>query len=200
MNKKKLGRVVLIHGVRVRKKNRNIHKLAAAFRAAGFCVVIPRYGYLPALLVGLFQWLDRRIADSMSAFIEDDDILLGHSNGGSLVYLISQERIIKGAILVNAALESDIIPNAKFVHVYYNTGDIVTRLSAFLPFHVWGSMGSIGYTGNDPRVISMDQGNPPAGLPPLKGHSDIFRLEHVRPWSRYMAELCAQEVLKLNRS
>lgn len=196
MSKKRLGRVVLLHGVRVGKRNRNIHKLAAAFRAAGFCVIIPRYGYLPASLVGIFQWLDRRLADSMTAFIEDDDILLGHSNGGALVYMITQTRKIKGAILINAALESHIVPNAEFVHVYFNSGDIVTKLSAWLPCHVWGAMGSIGYAGNDPRVVSIDQGKPPAGLPPLKGHSDIFKPNHVRPWSRYMAELCAQAVLR----
>lgn len=200
--KKKHGRIVLIHGVRVNRKNRNMHKLATAFRAAGFCVVIPRYGFLPAFLVGLFNWLDRRIADSMSAFIQKDDILLGHSNGATLIYMIAQKTPIKGAILLNAALENNVIPNASFVHVYFNAGDVVTKLSAILPFHPWGGMGWTGYTGEAEHVTNIDQGNPPTmlagrtlNLPRLNGHSNIFRPEHVRPWARFMAELCLQEVL-----
>lgn len=201
--KKKYGRVVLIHGIRVSRKNRNMHKLAAAFRAAGFCVVIPRYGYLPAFLVGVFAWLDRRIANSISAFIQENDILLGHSNGATLVYLISQDTPLKGAILLNAALENNMIPNANFVHVYFNAGDVVTKLSAILPFHPWGGMGWTGYIGREKHVTNIDQGNPPTmlagrtlNLPRLNGHSDVFRAQHVRPWAKFMAELCLQDVLR----
>jgi len=199
MPTKKCGRVVLIHGVRFKKADRdNLRRVATAFRATGFCVALPTYGYLPAFLVGLFQWLDRRIAESMSGFIQHGDILLGHSNGGTLVYLISKIVKIKGAILVNAALDVDKIPDADFVHVYYNSGDVLTRLSSVVPWHPWGNMGGEGYKGSDPRVVNVDQGNPPAGLPPLNGHSDIFTHGKVRPWSRYMAEQAAAAVKRLN--
>lgn len=197
MPAKKHGRVVLIHGVRFKKSDRdNLRRLATGFRATGFCVVLPTYGYLPALVVGLFQWLDRRIAESMAGFIQEDDILLGHSNGGTLVYLISKRQKIKGAVLLNAALDSTCIPEAKFIHVYYNAGDIVTKISNMIPFHPWGDMGGVGYTGDDPRVVNVDQGNPPEGLPALNGHSDVFKKGKVRQWARFMAELCLKEVLK----
>lgn len=201
--KKKVGRVVLIHGVRTGRKNRNMHKLAAAFRAAGFCVVIPRYGFLPALFAGVFKWLDKRIAEAMTAFIQEDDILLGHSNGATLVYLISQETPLRGAILVNAALENDVIPNARFIHVYFNAGDVVTKLASIFPFHPWGGMGWTGYVGGKKNVTNVDQGNPPTmlegrtlNLPRLDGHSDVFRPQHVRPWGRFMAELALQDLLR----
>lgn len=196
----KRGRVVLIHGARFKKADRdNLRRLACGFRAAGFCVVLPTYGYLPALLIGMIQWLDRRIADSMAGFIEPNDILVGHSNGATLVYLITKQIKVKGAVLVNAALDSSRIPNAQFVHVYFNQGDILTRISAVFPFHPWGDMGGTGYSGNDPRVTNFDQGNTP-GMPVLNGHSDVFTRGKVRPWARFMAEKCVEALEKLKSS
>ena len=194
---KRAGRVVLIHGARFKKADHeNLRRLAVGFRATGFSVVFPTYGYLPALVIGLFQWLDRRIADSMAGFITEDDILVGHSNGGTLVYLISQQVKLRGAVLINPALDSKLVPRAGFVHVYYNAGDILTRLSALVPFHCWGDMGAIGYTGLDGRVRNFDQSNTP-GLPSLTGHADVFKHGNVRLWGRFMAERCLESLEKL---
>lgn len=189
MPKTIIGRVVLIHGVRARKNSRDLHRLATAFRAAGFCTVIPRYGYIPACLIGAIPWLDNRLADSMAGFIEPGDILVGHSNGATLTYLISHKRHLRGCVLINPALECDVVPNADFVHVYFNEHDLVVKLAELVPFNIWGAMGAVGYCGNDSKVVSIDQANPPANLPPLKGHSDIFRTQHVRPWSRFIADM-----------
>lgn len=197
MPKRYYGRVVLIHGAEYRKKSRSkMCRLAPAFRAAGFRTVIPTYGFLPALLLGLIPWLDDRIAESLSGFIEPEDILVGHSNGATLSYLISKRIAVKGTVLINAALESDKLPNARFVHVYFNAGDIVTKLSAIIPFHPWGNMGGVGYQGDDPRVKNFDQGNTP-GLPKLDGHSDVFNVGKCLKWARYMAECVLQDVLAL---
>lgn len=198
MPKRYYGRVILIHGAHYRSRDRatNMRRFAPSFRAAGFCTIIPTYGFLPALLLGLFPWLDDRIAESLAGFVQPDDILIGHSNGATLSYLISQRVPVRGAVLVNAALESDRVPHAKFVHVYYNAGDVVTKLSQWLPFHPWGSMGGIGYQGSDVRVRNFDQANTP-GLPVVNGHSDVFSVGKCRKWARYMAELCLREVLAL---
>lgn len=184
-----LGRVVLIHGVRVSSRNRNLHKLAASFRSAGFCVVIARYGFVPAFLIGLFGWLDHRFADMVASFVEEDDILIGHSNGATLAYLISQKIRVKGVVMLNAALEPELAPAADFVHVYHNRGDWVVKLSGAIPFNIWGCMGNVGYTGNATHVVNIDQGKPPSGLPALSGHSDIFAPANIKPWGRYIAQL-----------
>ena len=187
---KQKQRVVMLHGVEFTKKSRsNLCRFAPAFNRAGFEVVLPTYGYIPALLVGIFDWIDRRIADSMSAFIQDGDIVLGHSNGATLAYLISKHHHIKGAILINPALEPDMVPDAEFTHVYFNAGDIVSRLSAMLPFNPWGSMGQVGYIGSDKRVTNFDCENTP-NLPFLNGHSDIFMPGKTRPWSAFIAQAC----------
>ena len=195
------GRVVLLHGAEYRKRDRgtNMRRLAPSFRAAGFCVIIPTYGLVPALLLGLLPWLDARIAEAMSGFIDSDDILVGHSNGATLAYLISKRLKVRGAVLVNAALNSNKCPDAGFIHVYYNAGDIITKLSQWIPFHPWGSMGGIGYTGPySGRLRNINQGKPPEPwLPALNGHSAVFQIRNTRPWARYMAESCLQDVLAL---
>jgi len=187
--KKNKGRVVFLHGVRTKRSDRNMHKLAVAFRRAGFCVTIPMYGYLSALVVGLFGWLDDHIAQAMSVFIEPDDIIVGHSNGGTLAYLLSKLKRVRGVVLINAALEVDLVPDAEFTHVYFNPGDCVAQWSSILPFHPWGSMGGLGYIGDDPRVTNYHQCNPgEPSLPCLNGHSAIFERENVRAWGKYITE------------
>ena len=191
-NKQYLGRIVFIHGVRWSDKNKSMYRLATAFKEAGFCIIIPKYGFVPAMVMGLFSWLDNRIAESMSAFIYDDDIIVGHSNGATLAYLISKRRKIKGAILINAALGVNELPDAEFVDVYFNHGDLVAQASAAFPFSPWGAMGGLGYLG--PRkdgVTNIDEGHPPESfLPALHGHSDIFSYGKLRPWARYIAGRC----------
>lgn len=195
------GRVILIHGASYRKKERatNMRRFAPAFRACGFCVVIPTYGFLPALLLGLIPWLDKRIAETLAGFIEPNDILVGHSNGGTLAYLISKRVKIRGAVLINAALDTNAVPVAAFTHVYFNKGDVITRLSKLIPCSPWGSMGGVGYIGNDPRVTNFNCSFPPVGLPILDGHSDIFSVRKCRAWARFMAESVLEAVLVLSR-
>lgn len=191
------GRVVIIHGVKFRKKDKdNLRRLAAGFRAAGFCVVLPSYGYLHPVLAGLILRIDKRIAQTMAGFIREDDILVGHSNGGTLCHLIAQIVKVRGIVLINPALDTRLVPHAGFVHVYYNRGDWLTYISAAIPCHPWGAMGNMGYFGHDHRVTNFDQERTP-GMPSLHGHSAVFEKGNIRPWSRYMADRCVEELEKL---
>lgn len=195
MNVQGLGRVVFLHGIKTPRKNRRLHRLAGAFHREGFCVVIPYYGYIPALLSGLAGWIDGHLASTLAAFIKEDDILVGYSNGAAIAYLISEKIRIRGVILINPALDPDLVPKAGFVHVYHNKGDWVTGLAGLLPFHLWGSMGRDGYKGSLPHVTNYDCGKPPAGLPRLNGHTQIFKDGNLRPWSVFLAQRCVEEVI-----
>lgn len=191
------GRVVIIHGVEFRKKDKgNLRRLAAGFRAAGFCAVLPSYGYVHPVIAGLFLWIDKHIAQTIAGFIRPDDILVGHSNGCTLIYLITQIVRVRGVVLINPALDSMLVPHAGFVHVYYNSSDFLTKLSALVPFHPWGGMGGWGYEGKDRRVTNFNQAATP-GVPQLRGHSAVFERGNIRPWARFMAERCIEELEKL---
>lgn len=193
----KLGRVILIHGIQGEGPELYLTRLAQYFQAAGFTVVIPRYGTLDLLGVSISSWANKRIADSLGSFVEPEDILLGHSNGGTISYMIAEKKRVRGCILINAALDSNRVPNAEFTHVYYNKSDWVVRASALVPFNYWGAMGSIGYTGTPrPDVTNIDCGSPPYDdLPPLSGHSAIFKGNNLEPWARYMAQMAKLEIV-----
>lgn len=194
---KKLGRVVLIHGIQGEGKEMYLTNLARYFQEAGFTVVIPRYGTLDLLGVSISSWANNRIAAALGSFVEEGDILLGHSNGGTIAYMIAKDKRVRGVILVNAALDSDRVCNAEFTHVYYNAGDWVVRASTVVPLNYWGAIGAIGYTGPPrPDVTNIDCGHPPYDdLPPLSGHSDIFKGNNLAPWARYMAQMAKLEIL-----
>lgn len=188
------GRVVIVHGVQFRQKDKdNLRRLATGFRASGFCVLLPSYGYLHPVVAGLIVRIDRRIADTMSGFIRNDDILIGHSNGATITHMITQHVHVRGCVLINPALDTRLVPNAGFVHVYYNSGDWLTLLSSLVPCHPWGAMGNMGYMGGSPRVTNFDQSSTP-GVPPLRGHSAVFERGNIRPWSRFMADRCSEEL------
>lgn len=193
---KKLGRVILIHGIQGEGPEMYLTRLANYFQEMGFEVVIPRYGTLDLLGVSISAWANERIAASLGSFVQPSDILLGHSNGGTICYMIAKTMRVRGCILINPALDSERIPNAEFTHVYYNSADWVVRASAFVPFNNWGAMGSLGYTGGPrPDITNIDCGNPPYDdLPRLSGHSAIFKGPNLAPWARYMARMAKLEI------
>ncbi len=194
---KKLGRVILIHGIQGEGKEQYLTRLAQYFSAAGFDVVIPKYGTLDLLGVSISSWANKRIAEALGSFVQPSDILLGHSNGGTISYMIAEKMRVRGCILVNAALDSDKIPNADFTHVYFNSGDWVVRASSLVPLNNWGSMGATGYLGRpNPVITNIDCGNPPYDdLPHLNGHSAIFKGDNLKPWALYMAQMAKLEIL-----
>lgn len=194
----KLPRVILIHGIQGESPpEMYLTRLAQYFQDAGFTVCIPRYGTLDLFGISFSSWANERISQSLGSFVEPGDILLGHSNGGAISYLIAQKKRVRGVILINAALDSNRVPNAEFTHVYFNKGDWVTRASTVLPFNAWGAMGALGYTGAPrPDIVNVDCGNPPYDdLPRLSGHSTIFKGDNLAPWARYMAQMAKLEIV-----
>jgi hypothetical protein len=194
---KPLGRVIMIHGLRGEEPERNISKLALSFRKEGFSVCIPHYGTYDLLGLSISRWTNPRIAASLGSFVTRDDILLGHSNGATIANMITEQQRVRGCIFVNAALDVEEIPNADFTHVYYNSGDLVTRFSSLIPFTQWGAMGNRGYCGPPhPSILNIDCGNPPYDeLPSVNGHSDLFHNGNLTPWARYMASLARLEII-----
>lgn len=196
--KKCVGRIVLIHGIQERSPAKNIGKLAPFFRKEGFSVLQPRYGNMGLITsVTMSRWINPRVADALASFILPDDILCCHSNGATIAYLISQRTPLRGTILINPALDEDLVPHVtNFNHVYYNDGDWAVWLSSLIPFNKWGAMGRFGYRGNLRQdTLNIDCSHPPyTELPTLNGHSDIFHNGNLAPWARYIARLARSEL------
>ena len=101
-----------------------------------------------------------RIVNAINAVPEDVNVVvICYSNGANylrkaLPYLNRSVEVV----FCSAALNS----KAKF-HENMSKGwnfhiksDMAIRLAALIPFHVWGSMGAMGYKGDDLRIMNLD--------------------------------------------
>lgn len=175
----------VIHGAMVEDPHASVGKLVPFFERPNFRVEVLTYGYK-----NFFQvWKqNHEIVHDFSQKISSSNMIIGHSNGAQIAYLLAARGLqVDGLILINAALASDVTfpPQLKWVHVYHNESD--TTLDLLKPFAPcpWGNMGRIGYRGTDHRVVNFD-GN--ACTPSLYGHSDIFSDEKILPWGTFMSE------------
>jgi hypothetical protein len=180
----------LLHGIHTPTGDPTVERLIPYLPQP---VKYPDYGYILALQT---RFVNPMITGCIGPYVEDGDILVGHSNGAALQYEIARNTGKKvGLVLINAALNQAIVvpPNVLFVHVYYNAGDDVTevaRIAAALAISpvdvVWGEMGHAGYEGQDPRVLNFDCGFWP-NMPAVSGHSDIFSPDKITSWGPFIA-------------
>lgn len=181
-------KIHLIHGIHS-SHGGNTSRLAPAFRGAGFDVMVRSYGWALALTSGLTDWLNVRRARKLAERIEDGDAIVCHSNGAAVAWHIQAEhRVLSALIMVNPALDTDTeFDNVGEVLCVHNAGDAVVGWAELAPFSHWGSMGRDGYSGKTPTVRNIDAARPPAGLPMLWGHSDLFEPDNLPHWGHYLA-------------
>jgi len=154
---------------------------------AEFDVRYPDYGYILGLETKIVNPV---IVGSLQPYIEDGDILIGHSNGCAIAYELAHSSKPAGLIFINAALDQAISRPAPWIDVYFNAGDQVTeaaKIGAALGIDdpVWGEMGHAGYSGDDPMIANIDCGNS-LGMPAVSGHSAFFDPQNLRAWGPYL--------------
>lgn len=155
-------KVHLLSGINTWGTQKSMGLIAEKLREAGFYenqIIAHPYG-LPVMMP--FAWLrDPFIARHIAKQIKPDDIVIGHSNGAAIAWLMAEEgALIKGTILIGPALDSDKVmaPQVRWVHVFYNSCDGVVGWAKWIPFHLWGDQGKVGYMGNDSRYTQHDVG------------------------------------------
>lgn len=173
-------KVHLIHGIHTSQPGGTVAKLKPFFEGAGYEVVVHNYGYAHALTA---RFINPFRAIWLATKIEDGDVVVGHSNGCTLAWMISNKyRNNLGLVYINPALDDDAESyNSKWVNVYFNKGDEVVHWSKLLFAHPWGEMGRVGYTGleND-EVLNVDCGV--TGAWAVHGHSDLFSDYNIVYW------------------
>ena len=168
----------LIHGIKTRDANRSsISFLKYALK--GFTVKVLSYGYIPVLLAPITSVINWFVVRRFVKQLTPGNVLIGHSNGCTIAYKISNKLYTKGLVLINPALDADVKfdPFISFIHIYWSRNDKVTWLSKFVPFSDWGSMGSVGYKGSDPRVKQFEMDI---------NHTDIGEAEIAAVWGPFI--------------
>ena len=143
----------LLHGIKTRDPERSSISFLR-YIMPRFKVIALSYGNWPVLFAILMPIVNHFVVKAFVRQIRPGQILIGHSNGCTVAYGISQKLYTKGLVLINPALNSDVEfdPFLEFIHIYWSPNDRVTWLSRLMPFSLWGAMGTIGYTGADARV------------------------------------------------
>jgi pimeloyl-ACP methyl ester carboxylesterase len=180
----------LIHGIHTEGAS-PVQGLIPYLNAAGFQVKYPDYGYILGLETRVVNPI---VVNSLDCYMQDGDILIGHSNGCAIIYelLNRQAAVYGGAILINAALNQRITlpPGCPWIDVYFNPGDTVTeaaKIGALLGVDdlIWGEMGHGGYIGTDPKINNINCGST-SGMPMVSGHSDFFTASKLLDWSQFL--------------
>lgn len=187
--------VHIIHGIHTANPFANVGRLKGYFEQKGYRVKVHRYGYLFALLA---RWRNPKIAKKIAKQVDTQDIVVGHSNGGTLAWMISQQKRFTGAILINPALDRDrVLPGAGWIHVYHTPEDRVVWWSKFLPHHPWGEMGRRGYLGPSKKYWNINMART---KPFIKNHVNVFKWENLRVWGRTIVERLDMELAKCVKS
>ena len=186
----------------------NIH-LIHGIRSAGDVSVEKLIPYLPpgATRYPDYGWIEeletRRlnplIAGCLLPYVQEGDVLIGHSNGAAIAYELAQRGApVAGLVLINGALERNIVRPAQvgWIDVYYNPGDDITvaaELGARLGLvdTVWGEMGHAGYYGDDAFIANIDC-SANRNMPVVSGHSAFFLPANVAAWGPFLAARIAQ--------
>jgi len=169
--------VHIVHGFNVSDGGKDtIDTLIPELKAVGFKVVEHDYGRWFFLRVRL---LNKSLAKKIAAQVKDGDIAIGHSNGCAVLYYASKLCKLSGLVFIQPALDNDKLPDADWIHIYYNEQDDAVSASRILRWHIWGNMGQVGYTGVAPHVQQFDTLHVDE-LPEIGGHSTIFSFLQAR--------------------
>jgi hypothetical protein len=159
-----------IHGAFDSDGRRHIDWLAPYFEARGYTPITTfDYGWTGIISAALFN---RRLAKMLAASVTPGDIGVGHSNGCHILKLaVELGAPFKELVFLNPALDRDayIAPSVKRITVFHSPSELPTAIARYIPFHPWGDMGRVGYTGKDARFVNVNLES--SKEYPAKGHT-----------------------------
>jgi alpha-beta hydrolase superfamily lysophospholipase len=178
------ARIILVHGIHASEGKSNVRKLVPPLQQAGFDTVVFEYGFIRFFMA---RFLNDSLAKRLKSIALPGDIIVAHSNGCDITHRAANSGAdFGGVVFINPALDPDRTTRAPWADIYYNAGDHITWFAKLLPFHSWGEMGSIGYTGRAANHTNYNTGDFPL-MPKCDGHLDIFREENFPAWARFIA-------------
>lgn len=171
-----MTRVVLVHGIRSNGV-RNIYRLQPWLQSAGYEVV--RAG-LPIRYAVAVRWRWKTDVKLLADIVRDGDVVVGHSYGGALTYLVAQQRRLRAAFLFNPALDRDVDTSQMLGNpptwCLHSRDDAVVWWSALLPGHIFGRAGHSGLM-DLPADRNVEFGG---------GHSDAFVGQGAERWADFI--------------
>lgn len=180
-------KVILVHGIHSPEGNNNMSALLPYLRRAarGREVVLHSYGFM-----GFWRarWDNDREAQILAAKIAPGDVVVTHSNGAAITYLATRKHGASpvGVININPALDRWRTARAPWVETIHSNGDRAVWWSQWLPGHLWGDQGKVGYQGDLDNTINHNASEFPLGMR-YSGHMGLFARDRIDAWAQFLA-------------
>lgn len=121
--------------------------------------------------------------------IRDGDVVITHSNGAAITWLACDKYGARpaGVININPALDRWRTAPVDWVETIHSEGDRWVWLSQWLPGHVWGDQGRVGYRGDADNTLNHNASEFGSGMA-YAGHCDLFDIRRVDRWAAFLAQ------------
>lgn len=179
--------IKLIHGIHAKEGNHNMSQLYPHIKILSNpedTVELFEYGFM-----GFWEarWDNDGVAMRLAASCKKDEVWITHSNGAAIAYLATTKYGAKpkGIVNINPALDRWLTAPVDWVHTIHSDGDRAVWWSQWLPFHLWGDQGKVGYKGKEVNTTNVNASKV-NGLPNYKGHMGLFYQSHIFPWAKYI--------------
>lgn len=156
---------LLVHGFNVSDGGENtVGRFRPYFIARGWDTITFQMGWMGLIQVYTqnHQHAKRLAEAARNAHERGTEVIaLGHSNGCAVLHLATTEydAPIQRMAYINPALEHHLAPapQVERLDVWHSPSDRPVKWSRLMPFSLWGAMGAVGYTGDDPRVFNFNK-------------------------------------------
>jgi pimeloyl-ACP methyl ester carboxylesterase len=198
-------KILLIHGIHSKEGDHNMSALFPHIKAyaTNAEVELFEYGFM-----GFWKarWDNDRVARLLAAKIKQarldghDVTVITHSNGAAITYLASEKyaAIPDMIVNINPALDRHKTSSAERVITIHAENDRAVYFSQWLPFHIWGDQGKVGYKGSKHNVENINASKLQDSMA-YYGHCGLFGSPRIASWAAYIANRIALNFLHRNR-
>lgn len=194
-------KVRLIHGIHQREGYNNMARFAPHMERA-----------MPKANVSLFEygfmgfWRARRdnkiVAERFANLsrvervMDETEVWITHSNGAVIAYQAVRDYGASPDMIINInpALDRWRTAYVPFVETIHSDGDRAVWWSQWLPFHLWGDQGKVGYRGDMHNTLSHNASKFERPMQ-YHGHCGAFEASRVNMWAHW----CASRIMQYDR-
>lgn len=188
----------LIHGIHAPEGANNMSALLPHMRDACPDADVQLFGYG---FMGFWQarWRNNDVASRLAAVwrngAADQEVWITHSNGAAVAYLATHSHGARPRMVINInpALDRHLAAIAPAVEVIHSDGDRWVDVAQWLPGHIWGDQGKMGYgstwaaKARRTDVINHRASAPDFGNMAYDNHTGLFKPKRIAHWSRFIA-------------
>lgn len=114
------------------------------------------------------------------------EVWVTHSNGAAVAFLAVRDHGARPDMIINfnPALDRWKSADVPWVETIHSDGDRWVWLSQWLPGHIWGDQGKVGYRGTSKRVLNHNASKF-GGVMEYEGHMGAFSAERISRWAYF---------------